>query len=99
MGFRDVRITIYNCDDMCRTCNGPSNIECTSCYETFILEAGSCICDKNNYYDSTDLTFSSQGACKKCGDYYGNNKGLSPTCYECHFKWLNKLLNSFRLIS
>ena len=32
LGFREVRITIYNCDDFCRTCNGPTSGDCTSCY-------------------------------------------------------------------
>ena len=32
VGFREVRITIYNCDDFCRTCNGPTSGDCTSGY-------------------------------------------------------------------
>ena len=38
LGFREVRITISNCDDFCQTCNGPTSSDCTSCYETFILD-------------------------------------------------------------
>ena len=58
LGFREVRITIYNCDDFCWTCNGPTSSDCTSCYETFILVGNSCKCDDTYYFDSADSTYS-----------------------------------------
>ena len=55
LGFREVSITVYNCD-LCKTCNGPTSSDCTSCYETFILDGTLCNCEDTYYFDPTDLT-------------------------------------------
>ena len=93
LGFREVRITVNNCDDLCRTCNGPASTDCLSCYDTFIMDGGLCKCENDYYFDSADTTYNSKGACKKCPNYYGNYRGLSPVCFvvTCHYSWFQAI--------
>ena len=74
------------------TCDGPASTDCLSCYDTFTMDGGSCKCDNDYYFDSTDITYSSIGACKKCPNYYGNNKGLSSICFACHYSWFQIII-------
>ena len=63
------------CDSSCKTCNGGSRNDCTSCYEEYLYPDGSCgPCPDGNYLEGTEcldcpqfcLTCESKDYCKSC---------------------------------
>jgi hypothetical protein len=39
------------CHNTCYTCDGPSDSDCTACYDDAVLSNGSCSCDSTEYWD------------------------------------------------
>ena len=39
---------IVPCDKKCKTCNGTSNKDCTSCKKNFVLKKGECVSEDDN---------------------------------------------------
>lgn len=50
--------TCYLCDSTCKTCFGPNDNNCLSCYDSFILDENKCLseCPYNKYLDENTQT-------------------------------------------
>ena len=68
------------CYKYCRTCSGPSDTECTSCYPNFIYNGNSCICDSNDYRTINSVT----NECLCSQKFY--DVGIL-VCDPCHYTW------------
>ena len=85
MGFREVRITVDNCDNLCKTCDGPNSNDCTSCYETFIFDGSSCMCDDNYFLNWYPVYEGGKIYCECSKGYYEDNQSCLK-CNDCNFK-------------
>jgi proprotein convertase subtilisin/kexin type 5 len=77
--YRAVKPTLacYDCDPSCKTCEGMSKFDCSSCKPQYLFRDNSCITciDQPGMTESSDPSF--PGCLEICGDGFNYGK------YEC----------------
>lgn len=79
-GINNLMVDYYTCDPSCNTCHGPSNADCDTCIQDYVVYENKCIpCDSDCQtckYNSSFCTYCNQSGLKK---YLSIATG---TCYE-----------------
>ena len=90
------KIVIIACDPVCKTCSGPSSINCTSCYQGYTFRKGQCFaCSDTNaiscspldlaysvgcIFGYTDIFYSGAGGAQFSG---GVCRACATNCRKC----------------
>lgn len=82
-GFVLVNDECVSCEETCKTCNGISNSDCTSCFVPKVLSNGACVTPVPSC-NTTEGEVLINGECFKCDESCKTCQGVEETdCTEC----------------
>jgi hypothetical protein len=80
--YMDPQSNCYPCFATCGTCRGPTSAECLTCKDTFILDSGTCLCNKGFFWNEV------QNTCVACNPSLNCETCMNLlTCFTCPQGW------------